>query len=83
MRPRRVAMARAVLLQAWRAAQKRIARDGAAELSVDEEAGRLLAKWESANAAHAMATGPNVAALLAAVVIEEGGAVVPPGRSAS
>lgn len=83
MKRRRIATRRAVLLQAWRGAQRRIDQAGALELAPDEEAGRLLTKWTSANVAHALASGEAVQMLLAEVVIEEGGAVYAHGRNAS
>lgn len=77
MRSPRIATRRAVLLQAWRVAQKRIESEGIAQLAVDEEAGRLLAQYESANVAYAMCQTAGAEPLLAEVVREEGGAVMP------
>lgn len=82
MRPRRIATRRAVLNQAWFAAKKRIERDGIAQLSAPEEAGRLLELHEgNAAAAHTLCKAIEAAELLAEVVIEEGGAVMPSWRN--
>lgn len=81
MKPALIATRRATLLQAWRVAQKRIDADGAAQLDGNEAAGQLLAKWESANVAYAMCPGEEwwdvTRGLLAEVVRDEGGAVLP------
>ena len=77
MKPRRIATRRAVLLQAWRAAQKRIEREGIAQLTAEEDAGRLLARHESALAAHTLCPSNEAAELLTEVIREEDGTPMP------
>lgn len=83
----KIATKRAVLLHAWRIAQRRIERDGTATLSPEEYAGQQIAHHSSATVAHAMCEPggfyDEVRAHLEQVVTEEGGAVAPRGGNAS
>lgn len=77
----RIATKRAVLLQAWRAAQMRLARGGATELAADEEAGRLLSLHGYAIAAHTLCELVAARELLEEVLVEEGAYAPRHGRS--